>query len=100
MKMILATLILTELAFAVLLVVFAFGQTDSPSLARAWGEHRRNPSPETEAAFKKEKSATDRMTFVLSAGTGLLLAVNSYGLFKVTRKVSVTSQSVPKLKFI
>ena len=100
MKMILVTLILTELALAFLFVAFVFGHLDSPSLARAWDEHRRNPSPETEDAFKKEKSATDRMTFVLTAGAGLLLAVNSYCLFKVTRKASVTSQSAPKLKFI
>ena len=100
MKMILATLILTELALVFLLVALVFGQLDSPSLARVWGEHRRNPSPETEAAFKKEKSATDRMTFVLTAGAGLLLAVNSYGLFKAIRKAAVASQSAPKPEFI
>ena len=100
MKMILATLILTELALGFLLVAFVFGHIDSMSLARAWGEHRRNPSPETEAAFKKEKSATDRITFILTAGAGLLLAVNSYGLFKVIRKPSVASQPAPKVKFI
>ena len=96
MKTILATLTLTELALAFLLVAFVFGHFDSPSLARAWGEHRRNPSPETEAAFNKEKSATNRMIFVLNAGVGLLLVINSYALFKVTRKVSAGSQPKPK----
>jgi len=96
MKPILATLILTELALAFLLAVFVFGHFDSRSLARAWGEHRRNPSPETEAAYKKEKNATDRMIFVLNAGVGLLLAVNSYALFRVIRKVSAGNQPKPK----
>jgi hypothetical protein len=96
MKPILATLILTELALAFLLVVFVFGHFDSGSLARAWGEHRRNPSPETEAAYKKEKNATDRMIFFLNAGVGLLFTVNSYALFKVIRKVSAGSQSNPR----
>jgi hypothetical protein len=96
MKTILATLILSELALAFLLVAFVFGHFDSPNLARAWGEHRRNPSPETEAAFNKEKSATDRMIFVLNAGVGLLLAVNSYALFKVIRKVATGNQSQAK----
>jgi hypothetical protein len=96
MKLTRATLILTELALAVPLVVFAFGHTDSPSLARAWFEDKEHPSPETEAAFKKEKSATDRMIFVLTASAGLLLAVNSYGLFKVIRKVSAGSQPETK----
>ena len=100
MKMILATLILTELALVFLVVALVFGHLDSPSLSRTWGEHRRNPSAETEVAFRKEKRATDRMTFVLTAGTGLLLAVNSFGLFKVIRKAAVASQSGPKLKFI
>ena len=96
MKPILATLILTELALAFLLVVFVFGHFDSPSLARAWGEHRRNPSPETEAAFNQEKRATDRMLFGLNAGVGFLLSVNSYALFKVIRKVSTGNQSQAK----
>jgi hypothetical protein len=97
MKPILATLVLTELALAFLFVVFVFGHFDSSSLARAWGEHQRNPSPETEAAFKKEKGGTDRMIFVLNAGVGLLLAVNSYALSKVVRKISAGSQPKPKL---
>jgi hypothetical protein len=91
-KPILATLILTELALAVLLVMFVFIHTDSPSLARAWGEYRAHPSPETEAAFKEEKSATDRRTFALNACVGLLLAFNSYALFKTTRKVDAGSK--------
>jgi hypothetical protein len=92
MKPTLATLILTELALAVLLVVFAFGHVDSPSLARAWLEYREHPSLETEAAFKQKKTAMDKTTFVLTAGAGLLLAVNSYALFKINRKVSAGSQ--------
>ena len=96
MKPILATLILTELALAVLLVVFVFGHTYSPSLARAWGEYRAHPSPETEPAFKEKKNATDRVILVLTAGVGLLLAVNSYALFKVIRKVSAGSQPETK----
>jgi len=98
MRSIFETLILTELALAVLLVVFAFGHFESPSLARAWGEHRAHPSPETEAAFKKKKSATDRMVFILTSGVGLLLAVNSYALFKISQKVSVGRQPETKPK--
>jgi hypothetical protein len=96
MKPILATLILTELVLAFLLVVFGFGHLDSPSLAHAWFEYREHPSQETEAAFKQKKAATDKTTFVLTAGVGLLLAVNSYALFKVIRKVPAGSQ--PEIK--
>jgi hypothetical protein len=87
-KTILATLILTELSLAVLLVVFAFGHVNSPSLARAWFEYKAHPLPETEAAFTQKKEASDRLTFAVTAGAGLLLMVNSYGLFKTIRKVA------------
>src|SRR5580765_4047739 len=96
MKPILVTLVLGELALVFLFVVFVFGHSDSTSLARAWGEYRRNPSPETEAAFEKEKRAKDRMIFVWTAGVGSLLTVNSCVLFKVIRKVSGGSQPKPK----
>ena len=96
MKPILATLALLELALVALLVVFAFGHVDSPSLARAWFEYKEHPSPETETAFKQKKKTTDRMTFALAGGTGLLLAVNSYALFKTVRKVAAGNR--PELK--
>ena len=96
MKPILATLILTELALAVFMAVFALGHTDSPSVARAWGEHTVHASPETEAGFKEEKSATGRRVFALTASVGLLLAVNSYALFKTIRKVDAGRKSETK----
>jgi len=97
-KMILATLILSvsELALAVLFVVLAFGHTNSQGLNRAWFEYYEHPSPQTEAAFKQKKAAEDRISFVLTVGAGLLLAVNSYVLVKTIRKIRAGSQPETK----
>ena len=92
MKAMTVTLTAMELALAVLVLVFVFGHTDSPSLARAWSEYHSNPTVETKTKFNDVKTLVERRELLLTVGAGLLLALNSYFLFKTIRSGTVKSQ--------